>query len=208
MSGQDFVVTLLACLGWMAGSAQTDTLAIPHDPDTLIVTGGVPEPIALEMHNGSDSLDWRERHSPKKASILSAVLPGAGQIYNRKYWKAPIVWAGLGTAVYFISENSREYERYRSAYIALVDNDPNTVDEFNGQYRPEQVLNVTDTYRRWRDLSYIGFGVVYMLNVVDASVDAHFVRFDVSRELSMRMGPSLGTMAQGAPGVTLLLTLR
>lgn len=208
MSGREFVVTLLACLGLMAASAQSDTLAAPQAPDTLIVTGGTPQPVSPEALSATDSLDWRQRHSPKKASILSAVLPGAGQIYNRKYWKAPIVWAGLGTAVYFITENSREYKRYRSAYIALVDDDPNTVDEFNGQYRPEQVLNVTDTYRRWRDLSYIGFGLVYMLNVVDASVDAHFVRFDVSRDLSMRMGPSLGTMAQGAPGVSLLLTLR
>ncbi len=208
MSGREFVVTLMACMGLMAASAQTDTLAVPPDPDTLIVTGGIPEPISAEAHSASDTLDWRQRHSPKKASILSAVLPGAGQIYNRKYWKAPIVWAGLGTAVYFITENSREYKRYRSAYIALVDDDPNTVDEFNGQYRPEQMLNVTDTYRRWRDLSYIGFGLVYMLNVVDASVDAHFVRFDVGRDLSMRMGPSWGTMAQGAPGVSLLLTLR
>lgn len=164
--------------------------------------------VELEPAEAADSLDWRQHHSPRKASILSAVLPGAGQIYNRKYWKAPIVWAGLGTAVYFITENSRGYQRYRTAYIALVDDDPNTVDEFNGQYRPEQVLNVTDTYRRWRDLSYIAFGLVYMLNVVDASVDAHFVRFDVGRDLSMSMGPSMGTMAQGAPGVSLLLTLR
>lgn len=206
MFGRKFVVTLFACLGLLAASAQSDTL--PQDPDTLIIAGGIPEPEVLPALTARDTLDWRQRHSPRKASILSAVAPGGGQIYNRKYWKAPIVWAGLGTAVYFINDNTREYKRYRTAYLALVDGDPNTVDEFNGQFSPEQVLEVTDTYRRWRDLSYIAFGLVYMLNVVDASVDAHFVRFDVGRDLTMGVGPSLGTAALGAPGLSLALTLK
>jgi hypothetical protein len=153
-------------------------------------------------------LDRRARHSPHKASILSAVLPGAGQIYNRKYWKAPIVWAGLGTCVYFIQENSAEYRRYKDAYIALVDGDPTTTDEFNGQFSAAQVLDVTDTYRRWRDLSYIAFGLVYMLNIVDAGVDANFVHFDVSRDLSMSVGPSLELASRGAAGLSFSLALR
>jgi len=155
-----------------------------------------------------DTLHWRARHSPKKATILSAVAPGAGQIYNRKYWKAPIAWAGLGTCVYFIQENSREYRRYKDAYIAIVDGDPTTTDEFNGRFSAGQILNVSDTYRRWRDLSYIALGAVYMLNVVDASVDAHFVRFDVGRDLSAGVGPSLSTAAMGAPGISFTLALR
>ncbi|MFN3874838.1 MAG: DUF5683 domain-containing protein, partial [Flavobacteriales bacterium] len=96
-----------------------------------------------------DTLSWRHRHSPRKATILSAVAPGAGQVYNRKYWKAPIVWAGMGTCVHFIQENSREYRRYKDAYIAIVDGDPATNDEFNGQYSASQLLKATDTYRRW-----------------------------------------------------------
>lgn len=155
-----------------------------------------------------DTSDWRHHHSPRKASILSLVAPGAGQIYNRKYWKAPIAWAGLGTCVWFIQENTREYKRYRTAYIALVDNDPTTTDEFNGRYSSNQVLKVTDTYRKWRDISYICLGAVYLLNVVDASVDAHFVRFDVSRDLSASLGPSLSTAAMGAPGISLCLALQ
>lgn len=155
-----------------------------------------------------DSLDWRARHSPTKATVLSAVLPGAGQLYNRKYWKAPIVWAGLGTCAYFIQENTREYRRYKDAYIAIVDGDPATTDEFEGRYSASQVLNVTDTYRRWRDISYIALGAVYLLNVVDASVDAHFVRFDVGPDLSAGLGPSLSTAALGAPGISLTLALR
>ncbi|HRD51964.1 MAG TPA: DUF5683 domain-containing protein [Flavobacteriales bacterium] len=155
-----------------------------------------------------DSINWRHRHSPRKASLLSAVLPGAGQIYNRKYWKAPIAWAGLGTCVYFIQENTREYLRYKDAYIAIVDGDPSTTDEFNGRFSASQVLQVTDTYRRWRDISYICLGAVYLMNVVDASVDAHFVRFDVSRDLNASLGPSLSTAALGAPGISFSLALR
>lgn len=155
-----------------------------------------------------DTLDWRYGHSPRKASILSAVLPGAGQVYNRKYWKAPIVIGGLGVSYYFIRENNGQYQRYKDAYLALTDNDPGTVDEFEGRFSAQSLLNVADTYRRWRDLSYIAIGAVYILNIVDASVDAHFVRFDVGRDLSLQVAPSLSTAARGAPGLSLLLTLR
>ncbi len=155
-----------------------------------------------------DTLDWRGRHSPRKATLLSAVLPGAGQIYNRKYWKAPIVWAGLGVSYGFIQRNTREYRRYKDAYIAVVDGDPTTIDEFNGRISASQLLDVTNTYRKWRDLSYIAIGAVYVLNIVDASVDAHFVRFDVGRDLSLVVAPSLELTSLGAPGLTLGLTLR
>lgn len=164
--------------------------------------------LRVNAQAGRDTSDWRYRHSPRTASLLSLAVPGAGQIYNRKYWKAPIAWAGLGTCVHFIQENTREYKRYRTAYIALVDNDPATTDEFNGRYSSSQVLKVTDTYRKWRDISYICLGAVYLLNVVDASVDAHFVRFDVSRDLSASLGPSLSTAAMGAPGISLSVALR
>ena len=156
----------------------------------------------------TDTLDWRYDHSPRKATILSAVLPGAGQVYNHKYWKVPIVLGGLGVSYYFIRENNSQYQRYKDAYIAIIDGDPGTVDEFNGAYSAQSVLNVADTYRRWRDLSYIAFGAVYILNIVDASVDAHFVRFDVGTDLSLQVAPSLYTAAQGAPGLSIALTLR
>ncbi|MDX9750110.1 MAG: DUF5683 domain-containing protein [Flavobacteriales bacterium] len=176
----------------------TDTLRVAVSPEAAPTTPAAP----------ADTLHWRARHSPPKATLLSAVVPGAGQIYNRKYWKAPIVWAGLGTCVWFIQDNHREYHRYRDAYLALVDDDPATVDEFNGQYAPEQVRNVMDTYRQWRDLSYLVTGLVYMLNVVDANVDAHFVRFDVGAELSLGIGPALPVAGQGGAGLTVSLAVR
>lgn len=159
------------------------------------------------QNTAADSTDkaWRLRHSPTKATIFSAVLPGAGQVYNRKYWKVPIVAAGIGTCIYFIDRNTRQYERYKDAYIALTDNDPNTVDEFNGQYSSGAILDVANTYRKWRDLSWICTGAVYILNIVDATVDAHFVRFDAGDDLTLAVAPGFELASQNALGVSLHL---
>lgn len=162
--------------------------------------------IHLDSTNSKDFL-WRTRHSPSRAALYSAILPGAGQAYNRKYWKIPIAWAGLGISYYFIRTNTNEYERYKDAYLAVIDDDPNTVDEFNGAYSATSILNVAETYRRWRDLSYISFGLIYVLNIMDAAVDGYFVRFDVNPDLSLGLGPSLPLAAQGAMGLSLSLRL-
>ncbi len=150
---------------------------------------------------------WKTRHSPTRATIYSAVLPGAGQVYNRKYWKVPIVLGGLGLSYYFIDQNRTEYERYKDAYLAVIDGDSSTVDEFNGQYSAASLLDVSDTYRRWMDLSYIAFGLVYVLNVMDAAVDAHFVRFDLGKDMSMALRPDVSLAAHGALGFTLSVDL-
>src|SRR5690606_28366916 len=148
--------------------------------------------------------DWRARHRPVRATVHSASLPGAGQVYNRKYWKVPIVLGGLGVSYWFIQDNNKEYQRYKTAYLHVVQGE---ADEFGGQYSADQLRNVADTYHRWRDLSYVAFGLVYALNIVDASVDAHFVRFDVGGDLSLRAGPSLRLAAQGAVGFSLSLEM-
>ena len=150
------------------------------------------------------TLDWRARHQPVRAAIYSAILPGAGQVYNRKYWKVPIVLGGLGVAYWFIQDNNTQYQRYKTAYLDVVNGQP---DEFNGIYSGDQLRSVADTYHRWRDLSYVAIGLVYALNVMDASVDGYFVRFDVSNDLTVQAGPSLGLAAQGAVGFSLRVTL-
>lgn len=154
-----------------------------------------------------DSLNWRMRHKPARAVLFSALLPGAGQIYNRKYWKAPIVWGGIGLSIYFIRQNTKEYERYRDGYVALVDDDPTTVSEFDGG-NASSVRDVADTYHKWRDMSFLALAGVYLLNVVDASVDAHFVRFDVGEDLSLNLAPAPLIAGQAAPGLSLVLAFR
>ena len=144
-------------------------------------------------------------HSPKKAVWMSAVLPGLGQIYNKKYWKVPIIYAGGAYLVYAFSFNQSQYTRFKNAYIALTDGDPNTVDEFNGLVPKDQLLYYKDQYRRNRDLSVIGFFGLYILQLVDASVDAYFFDFDVSDDLSLKIIPY---SSFGSQGICLNLQLK
>ena len=127
-----------------------------------------------------------ERHKPATASILSAVLPGAGQIYNRKYWKAPIVWGGLGACGYFFAANHIEYLGFRDAYRDRVNGIPNP--EFD-IYDATALRSERDLFQRNRDFAAIIGLVVYLLNIVDATVDGHLYHFDVSDDLSLYWSP-------------------
>lgn len=129
-------------------------------------------------------------HSPKKAAILSAALPGAGQIYNKKYWKVPVIYAGAAGLVYSFQFNHSRYIKYRNAYKYRIDDDASTVDDYIGVYSDENLNNLQKYYHRYRDLTVIGFAVVYALNIIDASVDAHLFTFDVSDDLSMNVQPA------------------
>jgi len=140
-------------------------------------------------------------HSPRKATIYSAVLPGLGQIYNRKYWKVPIVYGGFVTLGYFINFNNELYVKYKQAYSDIIDTDPNT-NSFKdlginpALYGPAKITQFTETLRRAkdgsrrnRDLVVIGTAVFYALNIIDASVDAHFFNFDISEDLTINWVP-------------------
>lgn len=164
----------------------------------------------LDSLNGAyeQDNDWRSTHDPKKATLLSVIIPGAGQIYNRKYWKAPIVWAGLGVTLYYADYNNDRYRMYRDAYLAITDNDPGTVDPFNGEFSESFILDNTDFHRRYRDLSYIGFGLVYILNILDANIDGHFVRFDVGDDLTLQINPSISTGFSNAPSLSISVSVR
>lgn len=142
-------------------------------------------------------------HSPVKATIMSAALPGLGQIYNKKYWKVPIVYAGLGTCVYFIHRNNQSFQKYKDALIAEEDGDPTTVNTTG--FNSFQLNELQDTYRSWRDLSWIILAGVYVLNIIDANVDAHLFYFDVDKDLSLELRPYFGNTARINSGVSLFL---
>jgi hypothetical protein len=175
----------------------------------LSVTGTIhaQNPDILNTKYEQDST-WRADHSPKKAAIFSAILPGAGQIYNRKYWKLPIVWGGLGVTMYYAQYNHDRYVMYRDALVAITDGDPTTVDPFNGEFTAGFVEQNVDFHRRYRDLSYIGFGLVYVLNILDASIDANFARFDVSDDLTLAISPIYHAGATENLALGLTFTLR
>jgi hypothetical protein len=135
-------------------------------------------------------------HSPKKASLYSTICPGLGQAYNKKYWKIPVLYAGFAGLGYSIYSNQKDYIRYRTAYRIRMDTDSTTTDEFVKTIRnPDNLLKATKTLHRWRDLSIFGAALLYVLNIVDATVDAHLFSFDVSDDLSLNFQPAFFSTA-------------
>ena len=136
------------------------------------------------------------------ATWIALVIPGGGQIYNRKYWKLPLVYGGFVGCAYALNWNSQMYKDYSQAYLDIMDSDPNT-DSYKDFFRPgynfeankEYLQNVfkkrKDRYRRWRDLSIFSFIGVYALSVIDAYVDAQLSNFDISEDINMSIEPQI-----------------
>ncbi len=146
--------------------------------------------------------------SPKKALILTAVLPGLGQIYNKKYWKLPIVYGGVGSMVWLIIYNNREYNRYKTALKYRDDDDPETIDEFSNEdgveLVPDSSLKLSrNAALKNRELSYIGLAFSYILTGVDAFVDAHLLGFDVSDDLTLEWQPHYQILPNEASAMSL-----
>ena len=148
--------------------------------------------------------DWKTwRPNPKKALWLAIVIPGAGQIYNRKYWKLPIVSGGFVGCAYAMRWNNMMYKDYSQAYIDLTDDDPNTksyerfqqfsnrITDANIQRYQELFKNRKNRFRRWRDLSFFVMCGVYAISIIDAYVDASLSEFDISDDLTMRVAPTI-----------------
>lgn len=147
-------------------------------------------------------------HSPKKATIYSAILPGLGQAYNKKYWKIPLVYAGFAGIGYFINWNNNYYQTYKQAYSDLTDGDDTTnshldlpASKYYNLDDPTEYSNFRtglskqqNYFRRNRDLLIISIFGFYGLNIIDASVDAHLFNFDISDDLSLNWQPSLNTV--------------
>lgn len=156
-------------------------------------------------------------HLPRKATIYSAVLPGLGQVYNRKWWKVPFIYGGFGAIGYYINKNHQDYKTYVQAYLDMGDGDPLTnsyqtlyddpVDESNPPSNWQSTYKTRITYySRQRDLFIIGAVGFYLINILDANVNAHFIDFDVSEDLSFNFDllPSDPMTSTPLPGVTLV----
>jgi hypothetical protein len=147
---------------------------------------------------------------PMKATMLAVVLPGLGQIYNRKYWKIPLVYAGFGSLIYAIGFNSSHYITFIQAYQDFTDDNPATVryQEIPGlkgldpmvydktanpqtySYYSDQMLRFVDSYKRYRDLSYIALAGWYLITIIDANVDASLFNYDISDKLDVAILPA------------------
>ena len=148
--------------------------------------------------------DWSKwRPNPQRALWLALVLPGAGQIYNRKYWKLPIIYGGFMGCIYALTWNNQMYKDYSQAYLDLMDSDPGTASfnkflhlgvqttEANEERYKQLFKSRKDKYRRWRDMSFFVMLGVYALSVIDAYVDAELSEFDISKDLSLRVAPTV-----------------
>lgn len=154
-----------------------------------------------ELKLAKDWSTWQP--DPKRALWLALVIPGGGQIYNRKYWKLPLVYGGFMGCIYAMSWNNSMYMDYSQAYLDLMDDDPNTQSynqflHLGKQITPADVDRYKDIfkkrkdkYRRWRDLSFFCLIGVYALSVIDAYVDAELSVFDISKDLSLKVEPTI-----------------
>ncbi len=127
-------------------------------------------------------------HSPKKATYLSLV-PGLGQIYNKKYWKLPIVYAGFAATGYFAFWNRGEYLKFNDAYVCILNDPDNCDNELALKYDSDQLKSARDYYRRNMELSFILMGAWYILQILDATVDAHLYYWEVNENLSLKAEP-------------------
>lgn len=153
------------------------------------------------------------RPVPVKATMLAVVLPGMGQVYNRKYWKVPFVYAGFGGLAYTVGFNSSKYNEMMKAYQDFTDKIPETdsyiklikgsqPSEYDpvlypDSYNPsseswvkENLLNAVDYYKKYRDLSYIGIAAWYLITILDANVDASLANYDISNNLDLELTPA------------------
>ena len=169
--------------------------------------------------------DWATwTPDPNRALWLALVIPGGGQIYNRKYWKLPIIYGGMMGCIYALTWNNMMYRDYSQAYLDIMDSDPTTqsynkflhlgatITQANEERYKKLFKSRKDKYRRWRDMSMFCLIGVYALSVIDAYVDAELSEFDISKDLSLKVAPTVipggstfnsGSLENSAVGVNL-----
>lgn len=192
-----------------------DSLLIPEEEIERSVM--VVDDAAEIVKKKREQRDWSAwRPNPQRALWLALVFPGGGQIYNRKYWKLPIVYGGFMGCIYALSWNNMMYRDYQQAYLDIMDDDPNTasynkflhlgrqIDSSNIDRYKKIFKSRKDKYRRWRDLSFFVMIGVYAISVIDAYVDAELSEFDISKDLSMKVRPTI--MGNGMTGNPLYAT--
>ena len=203
-----FIAVFFLLAGLQGLSAQEKTDSMPVADSLRQTVAAAPKTLFVDSIAKSKKAktpkDWSTwRPNPKRALWLALVIPGGGQIYNRKYWKLPLIYGGFMGCIYALSWNNSMYKDYSQAYIDLMDNDPNTqsynqflhlgntINSQNKKQYEDIFKKRRDKYRRWRDLSFFVMLGVYALSVIDAYVDAELSVFDISKDLSMKVEPTI-----------------
>uniref|UniRef100_UPI0035B52268 DUF5683 domain-containing protein n=1 Tax=Hoylesella pleuritidis TaxID=407975 RepID=UPI0035B52268 len=203
------ILLVIAPRSVFAGELDTLQVTVNHDAKSIESESETPldtlqKTVLQNTPKKKPARDWATWHpNPKRALWLALVLPGAGQIYNRKYWKLPLVYGGFVGCVYAMRWNDQMYHDYSQAYLDISDDDPNTqsynqflhlgkaITKENMATYQNLFKQRKDRYRRWRDLSFFCLLGVYALSVIDAYVDASLSEFDISNNLSLRVEPAI-----------------
>jgi len=199
--------------------------------DTIVVGKSVKQKLENKDISAPDtvSLSKTGRHKFKpetlKATMMAVSFPGLGQIYNRKIWKIPVVYAGFGALFYSVGANSNNYKMYLKAYQDFTDDLPQTqsylkviLDKPENYDKVLQFANYTnyklamlrmvDYYKRYRDLSYIGIAAWYLISILDANVDASLFNYDVSPNLNLTFVPMQMSLPGGFVGAGISVNLK
>lgn len=188
----------------------------------ISLTSNAQEPDSIKVENkrkAKNDTITEKTHSVKNATILSAVLPGSGQIYNhiampkgkkKAFWKVPLIYAGLGVTTYFLISNQRNMMIYRNEYLDREElgylSTGQHINPITAGYDAQALLTLHEGYQTNRDLMILATAGVYLLNVLDAAVEAHFVNFDISEDLTMSLRPKV--MMGFSPGLSVSFNFR
>ena len=178
------VLLIFSCLS-LAANAQEET----HDADSVPVI----LPDTGEKYKPVDTVrikSYAERFDPRKASLYAAILPGMGQIYNKKYWKLPLVYGGFGWIGYWLTLRQNQYTDYKNQLFDILRTGTNSKDP---RITEEIVRPAIDKVRRERDFMIILMGGMYILQIIDAHVDAHLKEFDVNPDLQVKFRPTFNS---------------
>lgn len=189
------VFLLLFCTSGLRAQQSVDTVA--KHQDTAFA------PALLPAVGVADVADTTPFVTPKKTALFSAIVPGLGQFYNKQYWKVPVIYVLVGAAVYFLNDNSKNYNAFRREYAGRQSKDPNFVSQFPQYQDISTIAAAQDYYRRNLDLSILLTGVGYTLQVIDAVVFAHLKGFDISEDISLNARPVI--TPQGGLGFGLVM---
>jgi Family of unknown function (DUF5683) len=206
-----FFILFLLFASWSVSAQINDESGTPKgtvvDSTNYRPITNSPKPVLAK--NDTFSI---KKHSPTKATVLSLVLPGAGQVYNRKnwWWKVPIIYGGGAALVYGAVFYQQNYKDYQEAYLFKVQNPTTEIgDPKFDQLQTPTLKNYRDSYKQSRDQCLVGLALLYTVQVLDACVEAHFFDFNVSEDLSLNVQPQFGFYGTSTySGVQLTLSLR
>lgn len=182
-------------------SAQVDDI---NQPDTTITIENQAEPI-VSGNVDTAIVEEDEGHSPRRAALFSAVLPGLGQAYNKKYWKIPIIYGGAAILIYYINNYNDNYTLYLRNLKAERDSDPETIN--NTGFNDRNLERRVDFYRRNRDYMIIVTGFLYLLNIADAHVDAHLQGFNIGEVVKVEPSVEYTAFNSSVTGLSLSILL-